>query len=54
MKEFRAVIIDYHDDYRNNYLTVEKWAEHNGIWLGDALILIEIMKKIVSKRHPAE
>jgi hypothetical protein len=36
-------------DYFNNYLTVEKFAEHNNITEGDAQIIINMGKKYHEK-----
>ena len=36
---------EFYLDYVNNYLTVEKIAEHNELDPGDATILIQLGKK---------
>ena len=40
-KYFRAAFLDYF----NNYLTIEKYAEHNGISIEDATNLIDAGRK---------
>lgn len=37
-------------DYVNNYLTIEKFAEHNGLELGEAMAIIFI-GKACHERH---
>lgn len=37
--------MEYYLDYVNNYLTVEKFAEDNGISITDAKTIIRIGKK---------
>jgi len=52
MKELRSVLNEYYIDYRNNYLTPEKFAEHNGLTEIQALILLAWMKEIFYSDHP--
>ena len=52
MKEFRSVMIEYYLDYRNNYLTMDKFAEHNGLTLDQAIDLIRAAKVIFNSHHP--
>ena len=40
-KYFREAFLDYF----NNYVTIEKYAEHNGISTADAKILIDAGRK---------
>lgn len=35
-----------------DYLTVEKWAEHNGLELKDGQILIELAHRVYYSEHP--
>ena len=44
-KYFRAAFLDYF----NNYLTIEKYAEHNGISTADANKLIDAGRKYHEK-----
>jgi len=41
---------DFYLDWFNNYLTVEKMAEHNGITVTDAQILIDLGRTYHEKR----
>ena len=52
MKELRSVMIDYYLDWRNNYLTVDKFAEHNGLTVNQAADLIRAAKVIFNSHHP--
>jgi hypothetical protein len=52
MKELRSVMIDYYLDWRNNYLTIEKFAEHNGLTALQAADLIRQAKVIFNSPHP--
>jgi hypothetical protein len=52
MKELRAIMIEYYLDYRNNYLTMDKFAEHNGLSLNQAADLIRQAKLIFNSIHP--
>lgn len=52
MKELRSVLIEYYLDYVNNYLTFEKFAEHNGLREAEAIELIKIGKILFNSQHP--
>jgi|TARA_R110002124_G_scaffold78037_1_gene208616 hypothetical protein len=52
MRELRDVLTDYTLDYVNNYLTVEKFAEHNGLTQEQATELLLIGKKLWNTPHP--
>lgn len=39
-------------DWRNNYLTAAKFAEHNGLTTQQALDLIELAREIANTEHP--
>jgi hypothetical protein len=54
MRELRSVLNDYYLDWRNNYLTPEKFAEHNGLSEIQAIILLAWMKEIFYSPHPQE
>jgi hypothetical protein len=41
-------------DYVNNYLTVNLWAEHNGLTLAQGEIMIAIMRRLANSNHPEE
>lgn len=42
----RKVLQELYLDYRNDYLTVDKFAEHNLLAVDDAAMLIELGRKI--------
>jgi hypothetical protein len=54
MRELRDVLIDVYDDWRNNYLTIEKFAEHNGLLPSEAETLINLCREVVKHEHPEE
>lgn len=39
-------------DYFNNYLTVEKFAEHNGLHENEAETLINLGREVANRPHP--
>ena len=39
-------------DYVNNYLTVEKWAEHNGLYVSEARTLLDVCRQCHENQHP--
>lgn len=51
-KQMREVLIETYLDYRNNYLTVELFAEHNGLHQEQAQILIALSRSIHDSKHP--
>jgi len=48
----RQAIIEAYLDYINNYVTVEKWAEHMGLHLQEAKIALLLMRQVFSNPHP--
>jgi hypothetical protein len=54
MEPTRKFLIDMYLDYRNNYLTVEKFAEHNGLWVAHAEMLLTIAREVFDTKHPEE
>ncbi len=44
VKMFRQKLIDLYLDYTNNYLTLEKFAEHNEITVFDASVILALGK----------
>lgn len=54
MREFRNVLIEYYLDWRNNYMSVDKFAEHNGLTLDEAITLIALGKDVFNHKHPEE
>jgi hypothetical protein len=52
MTQLREVLIAAYLDYRNDYLTVEKYAEHNGLTVEQADVIMTLGKGIFESRHP--
>jgi hypothetical protein len=48
----RETLIAAYLDFRNNYLTVEKYAEHNGLTEEQARKLIDLARDVFSSDHP--
>ena len=48
----RDQLINAYLDYVNNYLTIEKYAEHNGITENQATMLIVIASEVFNTPHP--
>lgn len=51
-KELRDTLIDAYLDYRNDYLTIDKFAEHHGLYPHEAETLISLSKKVWEHKHP--
>ena len=51
-KMTRESLLEMYFDYVNNYLTVEKFAEHRGLYVDEALILIDLAKRCLASPHP--
>lgn len=47
-KSARDILIDIANEFQNNYLTIEKFADHNGIFDEHAKALIELAQKVRS------
>ena len=41
-------------DYINNYLTVDKYAEHNGLTAMQSCRLLDLAKEVFNSNHPEE
>jgi hypothetical protein len=39
-------------DWVNNYLTIEKFAEHKGLYIDEAKTLLSVAKQCFEKDHP--
>lgn len=39
-------------DYVNNFLTVERFAEHHGLYKHEAETLIKLGRKVANRSHP--
>jgi hypothetical protein len=50
--KMRQALIDAYLDYRNNYLTVNRYAEYNGLTTKHALRLIELARDVLNSTHP--
>ncbi len=48
----RESLLEMYFDYVNNYLTIEKFAEHRGLYVDEALRLIDLAKRCLKKNHP--
>jgi hypothetical protein len=48
----RDTLINTYLDFINNYLTVEVYAEHNGLTVLQAEILLALAKDVYSTDHP--
>lgn len=48
----RQILIEMYLDYRNNYLTVEKFAEHNGLSEIHGHRLIALAREVFESDHP--
>lgn len=53
MPEFtRESLAELYFYWRNNYLTVEKFAEHHGLYREEAADLLDIAKRCATNSHP--
>lgn len=48
----REQLVAYYLDFVNNYLTVAKFAEHNGLTENQAMKVIELGKELHETPHP--
>lgn len=48
----RDTLINAYLDYRNNYLTIEKYADHNGLLVAEAYVLINLARTVFNHNHP--
>lgn len=53
-KHARNYLIELYFDYVNNYLTIELFAEHNGLRVDEAISLIKLAREIACTKHPEE
>lgn len=49
--EARTTLINIYLDWRNNYLTYEKYAEHNGLTIMEAVKLINLGREAFQHNH---
>jgi hypothetical protein len=50
--EYRTNLINVYLDWRNNYLTIDKYAEHNGLLVNEAQTLIDLSRDVFNHQHP--
>jgi len=50
----KIALADLFLDYFNNYLTIEKFAEHNEMEVADAKILLDLGRKYHEQRAAGE
>ena len=43
-----------YEDYRNNYLTVAVFSEHNGLTEEHGQVLINLARNVYNSKHPEE
>ena len=48
----RESLLEMYFDYVNNYLTMEKFAEHRGLYVYEAAVLIDLAKRCLASPHP--
>lgn len=48
----RDILIAAYLDFLNNYLTVEKYAEHNGLTAEQGKMFIDLARDIFNSDHP--
>lgn len=48
----RDRLIDAFLEYRNNFLTIEKYAEMNGLTLRQATFLLVVAQQVFESQHP--
>jgi hypothetical protein len=54
VESMRETLINAYLDFRNNYLTVEKYAEHNGLHVQAARVLLDLAREVFNSKHPEE
>jgi len=48
----REILINAYLDYINNYLSVEKYAEHHGMTFLQGFYFIEVARAVFNSKHP--
>lgn len=51
-KQARDYLIELYLDYRNNYLTVATFAEHNGLTTEQGRAFIDLARTVSQSEHP--
>ena len=54
MKQIRDYILEVYADFINNYLTIERFAEHNGLTNKQAKQFLDLAQSIFDSKHPEE
>lgn len=52
MKIYRESLSALYVEWVNDYLTIEKFAEHHGLTVTEAEALIEVAKSCFENNHP--
>lgn len=50
----RTILSNIYLDWRNNYLTIEVFAEHNELTVEDASDLITLAREVFNSKNPNE
>ena len=50
----RNLLIDIADDYQNNYLSPDKFADHNHLNLDQAIELLGLARAVRASKNPNE
>lgn len=50
----RGLLIAIADDFQNDYLTYQGYAEANGLFVEDAAALIELAQRVRRTPHPED
>lgn len=51
-KDARTYLTELYLDWLNNYLSVAKFAEHNGITEAQAMSLLDVARSVFNTKHP--
>ncbi len=54
MRDARTVLTEYYLDFVNNYISLVKFAEHNGLTGKQAEDLLRVAKAVFETKHPEE
>ena len=52
VNKMRDKLIQAYLDWKNNYLSIATYAEHNGLTIEQACKLIALMKDVFTTEHP--
>lgn len=48
----RRALFELYLDWVNNYLTIEKFAEHHGLYVHEAEMLVQVAQSCFENNHP--